>query len=98
MIKDPLLEGMCDRLYIDVRKTRTWTNSSTLQRQRETPSLFEKQPNKVIVDSGNQKANHVTHKPPNPFEHNAYGVEALKTAKQPGHATIALTVTQRPPC
>ena len=23
---------------------------------------------------------------------------ALKTAKQPGHATIALTVTQRPPC
>ena len=24
--------------------------------------------------------------------------DALKTAKQPGHATIALTVTQRPPC
>ena len=23
---------------------------------------------------------------------------ALKTAKQPGHATIELTVTQRPPC
>ena len=23
---------------------------------------------------------------------------ALKTAKQPGHATIALTVTQRQPC
>ena len=24
--------------------------------------------------------------------------QALKTAKQPGHATIALTVTQRQPC
>ena len=38
---------------------------------------------------------------PNPLEHNAYGVEAKtgpKTAKQPGHATIVLTVTQRPPC
>ena len=67
---------MCDRLHIDVRKTRTErTNSSTLQRRRETPSLFEKQPfrtkyqeaahntNIVMVDSGNQKVNHVTHQP-----------------------------------
>ena len=98
MIKDPLslywrpqnkdLKELTFEHYKDERKHHPHLRKNTSEQIKYWQVAHNT--NIVIVDSANQnvegQVNQVTNKSPNPFEHNAYGVEA-KTRPQDRQAT-----------